>query len=481
MKKKFDLTKGNIIQDLLLVALPTLGTSLIQMAYNLTDMFWVSKVDTMGLVPEEAVGAIGTIGFFPWFGFGLILLAKIGTSVRVSQAAGRDDNEQIENVGNNGLVLMILFGILYSLFGIFGNKLFVGWFNIDNQTMVTYAHDYMRIIGYFGLAFFTVNLFNGVYDGLGKTINTLMVTASGLILNMILDPIFILEEINVFGLFTINGLGMGVQGAAWATGIGQSSILITYIVIYSSKWRPFTISLFKRFDPKIIGQIARVGLFVGLQSMLFTGISMYIATLIVQYGEQPLAIQRIGSQIESVAWMIASGFQVALASFVGQNFGAEKYDRIKDGYKQAMKVLVPYGIFVNIMLFVFAEDLFRIFFDNPETLAIGKTYLEILSMSQLFMIVELGTAGVFNGLGRTEYPMGVGMVGNLLRIPLALLLSVSLGYAGIWWAVSVSSILKGIVLVVWLLYFLRRLGVPGGLQFENSEELVYNERGSDEI
>jgi Na+-driven multidrug efflux pump len=191
--------------------------------------------------------------------------------------------------------------------------------------------------------------------------------------------------------------------------------------------------------------------------------------MVVAYGEAPLAIQRIGSQIESVAWMIASGFQVALASFVGQNFGAERYDRIKDGYKQAMKLLVPYGILVNVALFVFAEDLFKIFFDNPDTLAIGKTYLEILSVSQLFMIVELATAGVFNGLGKTEYPSGVGIGFNLLRIPIAMLLSVSLGYAGIWWAVSLTSVAKGVILVVFVLYFLRRLGKPGGLLFANSD------------
>lgn len=469
MNKKFDLTKGNIIKDLLLVALPTLGTSLIQMAYNLTDMFWVSKVDQMGLVPEEAVGAVGTIGFFPWFGFGLILLAKIGTSVRVSQAAGRNKMDLVEKIGNNGLILMILFGVLYSLFGIFFNQMYVSWFDVENANVNLYAVQYMRIIGYFGLAFFTVNLFNGVYDGLGKTINTLMVTSSGLILNMILDPIFILDQVNVFGWFTIQGLGMGVQGAAWATGIGQSSIVIIYAIIYLSKYRPFSIHLFKEFDPKTMYQIFRIGLWVGIQSMFFTTISMFIARMVVSYGEAPLAIQRIGSQIESVAWMIASGFQVALASFVGQNFGAEKYDRIKDGYKQAMKLLVPYGILVNIMLFIFAEDLFKIFFDNPDTLAIGKTYLEILSVSQLFMIVELGTAGVFNGLGKTEYPSGVGVVGNLLRLPGAILLSLSLGYAGIWWAVSISSILKGTVLVVWLIYFLKKLGVPGGLLFVKSE------------
>ncbi len=180
-----------------------------------------------------------------------------------------------------------------------------------------------------------------------------------------------------------------------------------------------------------------------------------------------MAIQRVGSQIEAVAWMVASGFQVALASFVGQNFGARRYDRIKEGYKTSMKLLVPYGILVNVLLFVFAEQLFSIFFDNPETLKIGKIYLEILSISQLFMIVELATAGVFNGLGKTVYPSVVGIAGNALRIPMAIILGASMGYAGIWWGVSVSSVVKGIVLVIWLLYFLKRLGKPGGILFEN--------------
>jgi len=468
MKRKFDLTQGNIIKALLIVALPTLGSSLIQMAYNLTDMFWVSRVDQMGMVAEEAVAAVGTVGFYPWFGFGFILLAKIGTSVKVSQAAGSNDMSLVEKIGNNGLILMGLFGLGYSLFGMFGAPLYVGWFNIDNATVNEYAVNYMQIVTMFGLAFFSVNLFNGVYDGLGKTINTLFVTSSGLILNMILDPIFILDEVNVFNLFTINGLGMGVEGAAWATGIGQSSILIIYAAIYASKIRPFRIRLISQFDWHTIKQIFSIGVYVGVQSMLFTTISFFIARMVASYGTNPLAIQRIGSQIESVAWMIASGFQVALAAFVGQNFGARQYERIKKGYRESMKLLVPYGIVINILLFVFAEELFRIFFDDPETLAIGKVYLEILSISQLFMIVELATAGVFNGLGKTMYPSGVGIVGNFLRIPGAMALSVSLGYAGIWWAVSGSSILKGTVLVIWLIYYLRRLGEPDGLVFEKS-------------
>ena len=91
MKSKIDLTSGSIVAKLLIVAIPTLFTSIIQMTYNLTDMFWVGRVDNIGLIPKEAIAAVGTAGYFPWFGFGLILLAKVGTSVSVSQAAGRND------------------------------------------------------------------------------------------------------------------------------------------------------------------------------------------------------------------------------------------------------------------------------------------------------------------------------------------------------------------------------------------------------
>lgn len=483
MKKKIDLTKGNIVLDLLIVAVPTLLSSLIQMAYNLTDMFWVARVDQIGLVSEEAVSAIGTAGFYPWMGFGLIMLAKIGTSVKVSQSAGMDDFSKVAKYGNNGLILMVVLGVLYSLFGVFGAEYFVKWFDTGNAAIDGYAITYMRIVSAFGLSLFVVNLLNGIYDGLGQTWITLIVTSSGLILNIILDPIFILDEVNFFNIVRIHGLGMGVKGAAIATVIGQGSILLIYIGIYlNKKLRPFKLEPIKSFDIAYIKEISKVGVFVGLQSMLFTFISMYLAKMIVSFGDKPMAIQRVGSQIESFAWMIASGFQVALASFVGQNFGAKRYDRIRKGFKRSMQILIPYGIIISILFFIFARDLFSLFFTNEETLDIGTTYLRILSFSQLFMIIELTSAGVFNGLGKTFYPSMVGILGNILRIPIAIFLTggltigflngfhidgLGMDFQGIWYGVSASSILKGIVLFAWVAYFLKRLGKPGGIIFEN--------------
>ena len=99
-------------------------------------------------------------------------------------------------------------------------------------------------------------MFGGVYDGLGKTLNTFKVTASGLVLNIVLDPLFILNSVSVFGV-TINGLGMGVKGAAIATVISQTFILLIYLVIYQTKHRPFTINPRKYFEFDKIKRIFR--------------------------------------------------------------------------------------------------------------------------------------------------------------------------------------------------------------------------------
>ncbi len=456
MKNKIDLTTGHIISKLLIVAIPTLLTSIVQMTYNLTDMFWVGRVGSMGLDPVEAISAVGTAGYFTWLGFGLILLAKVGTSVSVSQAAGKNDHEEVTKAGNNGIILMLILTAIYTLVGFFGAKYFVALFNIENSNIRTYAFEYLRIISLVGVAYFMTNIFNGIYDGLGKTINTFYITASGLLFNIILDPLFILDDFNIFGL-QLNGFGLGVKGAAFATAIAQSFILGTYLVIYLGKHKPFQIHLKKYYDKTMFKKIFKIGFPVGMQSVFFTTISVIIGIMIAAYGKHVMAVQRVGSHIEALAWMIALGFQVALASFVGQNYGAKRFDRIREGYFASLKLLVPYGIILNIVLFVFAKQLFSIFVSDPETLAVGKMYLEILSMSQLFMIIELATAGAFMGLGKTMIPSGVGIVGNSLRIPFAYLLSLSFGYVGIWYVVASSSILKGLVLTVWFLLYLHKI------------------------
>jgi len=456
MTRKRDLTSGNILKNLLWVAIPTLLSSVVQMTYNLTDMYWVARVRDMGLSEQDAIAGVGTAGFYMWFGFGIIMLIKMGTSVKVSHATGANDIEKVSTYGNTGLILMGIVAIVYSMIGYFGAEVYANSWAFDSPDVVQYTIDYLSVISIFGISIFFINLFSGIYDGLGLTIMTFLVTAVGLFMNIILDPFFILDTVNIFGV-TFNGLGLTVKGAAIATAISQGTVLLIYVTIYFGKKRPFDLNPFKYFKKDAAKEILRIGFPVALQSVLFTTIAVIVTRMQAEYGEGVVATQRLGSQIEALAWMIASGFQVALASFVGQNYGAGRLDRVKDGYITAMKLLVPYGIVINLFLFIFSSQLFGLFVKDPEFIELGGLYLKILSISQLFMIVELSTAGAFNGLGKTKYPSVVGIIGNLLRIPLAALLAVGLGYAGIWWAISISSIIKGVVLVLIFIYVFRKL------------------------
>lgn len=446
MSIKRDLTKGSIIKGLLWVSIPVLIQSLVNMAYNLTDMFWVAKVSTMGLSETDAIAGVGTAGFYMWFAMGVISLIKTGTSIKVSHSVGENQPEKIDTYGNTGFVNMLVIAIIYGSLGFFGAKLYANAWGFESADVVMHTIDYLRIISVFGMSMLITNVFSGVYNGLGVTTITLIVTSTGLVVNMILDPFFILDQFTLFGI-TFNGLGLTVKGAAIATVIAQGTVLLIYIALFFTKIRPFNFKPLKEYNWEYSKEVLKLSYPMAIQSILFTIIAMVVTWMQAGYGAEIVATQRLGSQIEALAWMMALGFQVGVATFVGQNFGANRFDRIRKGYFTIMRIMVPYGILINLTLFFFARPIFSLFTQDPSFLDLGEVYLRILSFSQLFMIVELTTAGVFTGLGKTKYPAFVGIFGNLLRIPGAWLLAIPLGYVGIWWAISLSSVIKGIVLV----------------------------------
>lgn len=465
MSMKRDLTKGSILRGLLWVSIPVLIQSLVNMAYNLTDMFWVSKVSSMGLSETEAIAGVGTAGFYMWFGMGVIALVKTGTSIKVSHAVGANETEKVDTYGNTAISLMVVIATVYALIGFFGARLYANSWGYESLTVVNYTIDYLRIITIFGISIFITNTFSGVYNGLGVTTMTLLVTSTGLVVNMILDPIFILDQFTVFGM-TINGLGMTVKGAAIATVIAQGIVLVVYSLLFFTKRRPFNFNPLKFFNWNAAKEIVRISFPIAIQGVLFTSIAMVVTRMQSAYGADIVATQRLGSQIEALAWMMALGIQVGVATFVGQNYGAKLFDRIRDGYKVTLKLMIPYGIIISLSLFLFARPIFSLFTQDPAFLDLGERYLRILSFSQLFMIIELSTAGVFTGLGQTKYPAFVGIFGNVLRIPVAALLSIPLGFIGIWWAISLTSVLKGVVLLMIFVFVFRSLLVKDPIKVE---------------
>ncbi|WP_313757560.1 MATE family efflux transporter, partial [Tissierella sp.] len=187
-------------------------------------------------------------------------------------------------------------------------------------------------------------------------------------------------------------------------------------------------------------------------------ISMILTKILAKWGSTPVAVQSVGSQIESISWMTAEGFSTAISAFVGQNYGAENYDRVKEGYYAGLKIVGTIGIFATVLLIFFGEPIFRIFTPNDATaISQGIVYLRILGFSQFFITIEIASAGAFNGIGRTQIPAITGVVLNALRIPGALILSSTvLGMTGVWWSMSISTVFKGIILTSLFIYVLRK-------------------------
>lgn len=242
---------------------------------------------------------------------------------------------------------------------------------------------------------------------------------------------------------------MGVLGAAIATVLAQFVVTMLFLrEMKKENLELFKINIFKKFDKKYLSKIVKLGLPVALQNGLFSSFAMIIGRIIAVHGDTAVAVQKVGSQIEAISWMTAGGFSTALSAFVGQNYGARKHDRIFKGYFIAIGVVSIVGVFATALLILGARPIFSYFIPEEEAIKMGIVYLKILGVSQLFMCLEITTTGAFNGFGKTAFPALISIIFTGLRVPAAMILSKPeiLGLNGVWWSISISSIIKGILL-----------------------------------
>ena len=297
-----------------------------------------------------------------------------------------------------------------------------------------------------GLVIFSFmnQIFTGILTAMGNSRTSFIATGIGLVLNIVLDPLFI------FGFGFIPA--MGVAGAAIATVLAQLVVMLLFLYTIVKEPVLFCdVHMLQAPDITHTKEIFQIGLPSAVQSMLFSGISMVIARLIAGWGDAAVAVQKVGSQIESISWMTAEGYAAALNSFVAQNYGAKNTGRIREGYRLSMIVMLSWGVFCSLVLIAFPQVIFQVFIQETEVLPLGIDYLRILGVSQLFMCMEITTAGAFSGLGKTLPPSIVSITLTGARIPMAMLLGKWMGLNGIWWAITISSIWKGIVLLIWFL------------------------------
>lgn len=268
---------------------------------------------------------------------------------------------------------------------------------------------------------------------------------------MILDPLLI------FGVGPFPR--MEAAGAAVATVTAQ--MVVTLVMVWRAFWDTVLfdkICLWKRTDMQYFRMILKLGVPSSLQSMLYSGISMVLTRMVATWGDAAVAVQRVGGQVECISWMTAEGFGSAMNAFTGQNFGARFYERVKKSYWMALLVIGLWGTFTSCLLVFGAEPIFRLFIQEADVVPIGISYLVILGIGQMPMCVELLTVGALQGLGKTMSCSVITIVFTAARIPLAILLTgTGLGLDGIWWALTATSITKGVIYVIYYSWVLKKL------------------------
>ena len=235
MSKQIDLTEGNIVEKLVKLSLPIMGTAFIQIAYSLIDMIWVGKIGS------KSVAAVGTAGFYPWLAMAFIMISRVGGEIKVSQSVGEKNEKDTKYYIKSAIEINMILSFLYSLTLIFFRGPLVAFFKLGDIDVISMSKQYLLIIG-FGMMFYFINpVFTSIFVGLGNSKSPFKINTIGLVTNIILDPILI------FGSRSISN--NGCLGAALATIISHIVVFLCFVsLILKDKSEHFKIKLFREVD-----------------------------------------------------------------------------------------------------------------------------------------------------------------------------------------------------------------------------------------
>jgi len=412
----------------------------------------VNSADTvmLGYVSQTAMAASSLANQYTFVLFCFYYGLAIGTSVLCAQYWGKGDHQTVERILGLATKIVLLISLLFFVVSFFFPEYIMHLFTNSPET-IEEGVTYLRVLSFSFVFMGFAQIFVSALRSVGKVVFPSVIYVVSLLVNVFLNATFI------FGLFGAPKLG--VVGAAIATVTAQAivmSIMIVGIVIQKKENVLKGTRLLAKIPREYLQGICKIGIPTAIQGMAYCAISMVLTRMISGYGAEAVATQRVGGQIESISWNTADGFAAALNAFIAQNYGAGKNDRVKKGYKASLWTVGIWGLLISAVFICIPEPIARIFFHEPKAIATSVEYLIIIGFSEAFMCVELTTVGALSGLGRTRLCSIISIAFTSARIPLSIILGGIMGLDGIWWAISSTSIVKGIIFTCTFLWITRK-------------------------
>lgn len=429
--EQLSMKEKSITRLVIMMSMPNVLSMLVNSMYNIVDSFFVAKISedamtalSLAFPMQNLVTSIGV-------GFG------VGINAMIALNMGAKNQKAADASASYGMLLSLLHGILLTFFCIGVMPKFLGLFT-TNQNVISLGIEYSNIAFSFAIS---VNVGIGlekIYQSLGRMKTSMVVLIVGCVTNIILDPILI------FGLGPIPA--MGIAGAALATGIGQSMLVVLYAILYTRDPLPVKISPKGLNKEKVIGKLYYIGVPATLNMALPSLLISALNGILSAYSQIYVVILGIYYKLQTFVYMPANGIVQGIRPLISFNYGAKEYKRVRKIYHTALGFsLVIMLVGTAICMFLPAQ-LMGLFTTNSETIAQGSIALRFISIGFMISAVSITTCGALEALGEGIASLVIsGLRYIVFIIPLAFVLSKLVGVSGVWHAFWTTEVLACVV------------------------------------
>lgn len=396
-KCQVDMTYGDISKQLFMFTIPILLSQILQQFYNIADTAIIGRY-----IGTDALAAIGSTGLLISVIVNFFIGLSTGISVVIANQFGANEYDKLKKSISTSLAVSVLLGIVFTIGSLIFMKPIINILQTP-KGVYSLAIDYLKIC-FLGITFqLLYNIGTAILRALGNTKDPLYFLIFSCILNLILDILFIVY------------FGWGVKGAAIATLISQ--ILATLLVMYkimslddNCKLSLKQIKIYKGYTKDIF----LVGLPAGLQAIFMSISSLIIQSSINSFGAEAMAGMTIFAKVEGFLYFPLFSLGLAVTGFVGQNFGAKEYERVKEGINISLKISVYTSLIFIIILNIFAPYILKLFTNDVAVIKVGLESIRIVFPSYVLYAMNQIYIGSLRGIEKTFEPMLISLFAHCI-------------------------------------------------------------------
>ena len=430
------LTVGPVSGSILSMMLPMALGILVMIGNSLVDAYFIGQ---LGYAQLAAV----SYAFPVWFvAAGIVMGLGTGTSSVLSRFIGAGDTKSVKQIATHSMILAVLAGAVVTAIGLLSIESLFGLLGANEETM-PFVKSYMTIY-YWGSLFLGIPFIgNSILRANGDAKTPSLLVAFSAIVNAVLDPILI------FGWLGFPE--MGVAGAALASVVSTVAFLLASLWVLIFRDNLLT-SIGHSLSSMISSwkQVLHVGLPAIASNLIAPVSSALVTALVSTYGQEAVAAYGLAGRIEALVIVLLMALGGATAPYVGQNYGAKKFDRLVDGFKFSARFALFYSIFCILLLYFISSTILGVFTDNEDVIRLAMIQLMICPWGYGFLGIASICNGSFNAFARPLPAMTISISRTLvIYVPLAYLLAYYFGFQGIHIAQVLANIFAGCVAIVW--------------------------------